>query len=99
MNANLSRKAFCLSLLLSLANTNFAANWPAWRGPLGTGICEEKYLPTTWGKAENVKWRVALPEAGNSTPITWNDRVFLTQAVGERRTLMCFSRADGKVLW
>ncbi|MBI5394381.1 MAG: PQQ-binding-like beta-propeller repeat protein [Verrucomicrobia bacterium] len=83
-------------LLISPA---FAANWPAWRGPLGTGICEEKNCPTKWSATENVKWRVELPERGNSTPIVWSERVFVTQPVGDRRTLMCFNRADGKLLW
>jgi outer membrane protein assembly factor BamB len=77
----------------------FSADWPAWRGPKGTGVTEETGLPTKWSKTENVKWRVALPEPGNSTPVVWGDRVFVTQAVGERRTLMCFARADGKLLW
>jgi outer membrane protein assembly factor BamB len=86
-------------LLIASAAAASAANWPAWRGPLGTGISEEKNLPTTWSKTENVKWRVALPEPGNSTPVVWGDRIFLTQAVGERRTLMCFARGDGKLLW
>jgi outer membrane protein assembly factor BamB len=99
MNTNFPPLAFCFSLLLTLAHTAFPANWPAWRGPLGTGICEEKNVPTTWSKTEAVKWRVALPEPGNSTPIVWNERVFLTQAIGDRRTLMCFNRADGKLLW
>jgi outer membrane protein assembly factor BamB len=93
------RSPFALLLSLALSANTFAANWPAWRGPLGTGICEEKNLPTTWSKTENVKWRVALPEPGNSTPIVWKDRIFLTQAVGDRRTLMCFARVDGKLLW
>ncbi len=89
----------CLALLSLLPLTLHAANWPAWRGPLGTGISEENNLPTKWSKTENVKWRVALPERGNSTPIIWGDRIFLTQAVGEQRTLMCFNRANGKLLW
>lgn len=76
-----------------------AANWPAWRGPLGTGLSDEKNLPVKWSTTGNVKWRVALPEDGNSTPIVWGERVFVTQPVGERRTLMCFNRADGKLLW
>ena len=76
-----------------------AANWPAWRGPLGDGVCEETNLPTHWSATENVKWRTPLPEPGNSTPIAWGDRIFLTQAVGDRRTLMCFRRADGALLW
>jgi outer membrane protein assembly factor BamB len=83
----------------ALLSTSHAENWPAWRGPLGTGICVEKNLPEKWSTTENVKWRVPLPEPGNSTPIVWNDRVFVTQAVGDRRTLMCFDRSGGKLLW
>ncbi len=93
------RSALVALVFLGFAATLPAANWPAWRGPLGTGICDEKNLPTTWSKTENVKWRVPLPEPGNSTPVVWADRVFVTQAVGDRRTLMCFTRADGKLLW
>ena len=89
-----------LSLLcVFAANISFAANWPSWRGLQGTGICEEKNLPVKWSATENIKWRVALPERGNSTPIVWNERVFLTQPVGKERTLMCLNRADGKLLW
>jgi outer membrane protein assembly factor BamB len=89
-----------LPLLLSLIGCNvLAADWPQWRGPAGTGATTETKLPTKWSATENVKWRVALPEPGNSTPIVFGDRVFVTQAVKERRQLMCFSRADGKLMW
>ncbi len=40
-----------------------------------------------------------LPDRGNSTPIVCNDRVFISQAVESRRTVMCFDRRDGKLLW
>jgi outer membrane protein assembly factor BamB len=76
-----------------------AANWPAWRGPSGTGICDEKNLPVRWSATNHVKWRVPLAERGNSTPVVWADRIFVTQPAGERRTLTCFSRAGGKLLW
>ncbi len=76
-----------------------AANWPAWRGANADGISTEKNLPLKWSKDENVRWRVPLPEAGNSTPIVWGNQIFVTQSVGDRRTLMCFNRADGKLLW
>ena len=77
----------------------FAADWPAWRGPTGIGISDERNLPVKWSATENVKWRVPLPEPGNSTPIVWRGRIFVTQAVGERRTVMCFDRTNGKLLW
>ena len=74
-------------------------NWPAWRGPHGTGVCDETNLPVRWSAGSNVQWRVELPERGNSTPIVWGNRVFVTQAIGERRTVMCFDRAEGRLLW
>jgi len=76
-------------------------NWPAWRGPAMTGVAMEKNLPEKWSKTENVRWRIDLPGPGNSTPAVWGDRVFVSQAVqGEnRRTVMCFERGTGKLLW
>jgi len=82
-----------------LAYATRAGNWPAWRGPEGIGTANEKSLPLRWSTTENVRWRVPLPERGNSTPIIWGRRVFLTQAVEQRRTVMCFDRTNGKLLW
>lgn len=77
------------------------ANWPEWRGPHGDGVSNATGLPTSWSTSENIAWKVALPEPGNSTPVTWEDRIFLTQPIDQehRRTLMCFDRNDGKLLW
>jgi outer membrane protein assembly factor BamB len=76
-------------------------NWPSWRGPFGTGVCAEAGLPLKWDQKEGVVWRVPLADRGNSTPIVWGDSVFVTQAVQKdnRRTLMCFDRADGRLRW
>src|SRR2546427_8043163 len=57
-----------------------ADNWPAWRGPDGQGHCAEKDLPLTWSAKENVRWKTPLADPGNSTPIIWGRRIFLTQA-------------------
>lgn len=86
-------------LLFTLTTTALAGNWPGWRGPDGTGVTTETALPLTWSTTENVLWKIALPEPGNSTPIVWGGRIFLTQNVGTRRTLMCLDRQNGKVLW
>ncbi|MBM4073554.1 MAG: serine/threonine protein kinase [Planctomycetes bacterium] len=78
-----------------------ADDWPAWRGASGQGYCTEKNLPLRWSDKDNVKWKIALPHPGNSTPIIWKDRIFLTVANkgGSVRSLMCFDRKDGKQLW
>jgi hypothetical protein len=44
-------------------------------------VCTERNLPTKWSATDNVRWRGALPEPGNSTPIVWGDRIFLTQGL------------------
>jgi outer membrane protein assembly factor BamB len=79
----------------------FAGDWPAWRGPTGQGFSDEKNVPTKWSDKQNVKWKVALEFPGNSTPIIWKDKIFLTQANkdGSVRSLLCLARADGKKLW
>ena len=87
------------AFLVAAAATGLAANWPAWRGPEGMGICSEKGLPMRWSATENVRWKVPLPERGNSTPVVWGERVFVTQAVGNDRLLFCFDRKDGRKLW
>jgi outer membrane protein assembly factor BamB len=89
-----------LTLLLA-TSVCAAADWPAWRGPTGQGFCSEKGVPLKWGPKEKVKWKVELAYQGNSTPIIWRDKVFLTQANkgGSVRSLLCLARADGKLLW
>ncbi|HEX4795660.1 MAG TPA: PQQ-binding-like beta-propeller repeat protein [Humisphaera sp.] len=98
--------AFFLGALTSVVHPSRASaqNWPAWRGPYGTGVSDAKDVkdpPLKWTEKQNVRWRVELPDRGNSTPIVWGDRVFVTQAIEKenRRTLMCFGRTDGKLLW
>ncbi|QOV92017.1 PQQ-binding-like beta-propeller repeat protein [Humisphaera borealis] len=56
-------------------------NWPQWRGPQATGAVAEASPPTTWGEGKNVKWKVALPGEGSSTPIVWDNKLFLLAAV------------------
>jgi outer membrane protein assembly factor BamB len=86
----------CLAAVASLR----ADNWPAWRGPLASGVSTERNLSVTWSATQNVRWKTALPGPGNSTPIIWGDRVFLTQALegGKRRAVLAFDRKTGQKL-
>ena len=87
-------------LLLGCNIPTFAENWPAFRGPDGDGHSHEKNVPVKW-TTDDVRWKVPLPEPGNSTPVIWGDRIFITQATDNstKRAVMCFARADGKLLW
>jgi outer membrane protein assembly factor BamB len=64
-----------------LAEKASAANWPQWRGPGGSGISNEKNLPTEWSPTKNIKWKTAIDGRSHSSPIVWGNKVFLTTAV------------------
>lgn len=90
------------AIILVITTTPLLAdNWPAWRGPRGDGVCDEKGLPLTWSATENVRWKVPMAEPCNSTPIIWGDRIFLTQGLdkGKKRAVLALDRKDGKKLW
>src|SRR6516164_203003 len=88
-------------LLLAPALAGALENWPGWRGPSMNGYCREKNLPTKWSPTENVRWKAPLPAPGNSTPIIWGDRIFITQALdrGKERAVVCFDRKTGNKIW
>ena len=60
---------------------SFADNWHQWRGPNATGVSPTADPPVAWSEDENVKWKVAIEGQGTSTPIIWNDKVFVLTAI------------------
>lgn len=83
---------------ISFGGTSFAENWPQWRGLHNNGISTETHVPIQWSHTENVRWRLPLPGEGASTPVVWEDKIFLTSAEGDALVLMCVS-TEGKTLW
>jgi outer membrane protein assembly factor BamB len=75
--------------------------WPRWRGPSGQGHVVGNGYPDKWSATENVLWKVPVPGNGNSSPIVWGDRLFLTTAYdgGRRLAVLAYRRSDGMLLW
>jgi outer membrane protein assembly factor BamB len=71
--------------LYCVAGSVFAADWPGFRGAKG-GVADEKDLPAEITK-DNVLWKVKLPGAGASSPITAGDKLFLTCYTGYGQTI------------
>jgi hypothetical protein len=89
-------------VVLVLPGSSWAADWPGWRGPTGDGIAPDKKLPIKWSSTENVRWKLDLPGPGDSSPIVWGNRIFITQSLdakGTQRALFCIDRAKGAILW
>ena len=77
-----------------------AKYWSRWRGPSGQGLVEGSGYTDKWSDTENVVWSKNVPGSGNSSPIVWGDRIFLTTAHSSgKRSVLCFNRRDGKLLW
>jgi outer membrane protein assembly factor BamB len=55
--------------------------WPAWRGPLGSGVSPTGNPPLTWSETQNVRWKVPVPGKGTSSPIVWGDKIFFLTAI------------------
>ncbi|MEM1250180.1 MAG: PQQ-binding-like beta-propeller repeat protein [Acidobacteriota bacterium] len=77
------------------------SNWPRWRGPSGQGAVAGDGYVDRWSPTDNVVWSTDVPGRGNSSPIVWGDRLFLTTAEdgGKRRSLLAFDRSDGTLAW
>jgi outer membrane protein assembly factor BamB len=76
-------------------------NWPQFRGPNGDGASSERNLPITWSRSKNVAWKTAIPGEGHSSPVVWEDSIFLTSADHgtNERLLLRLDAVSGKVLW
>ena len=91
-------------LLLSLvlgADPAPSQSWPGFRGD-GSSTSTAKNLPLTWSPTENLAWRTPLPGYGQSSPVVWKDRVFVTAIDGAEKEKLLVVAVDvktGKAAW
>ena len=85
--------SLCLVALRSAGADDFAAarqrNWHHWRGPDADGVAPRAEPPVEWsrenGIEKNIQWKIPVPGEGSSTPIVWEERIFLLTAVKTER--------------
>ncbi|MEZ6068969.1 MAG: hypothetical protein R3C10_01595 [Pirellulales bacterium] len=53
-------------------------DWTSWRGGVQQGTLDVGNGPVHWKADENVRWETAIPGSGHSSPILYNDRVYVT---------------------
>lgn len=92
-----------IPVLLSLvaAAPGGADTWPGFRGD-GSSRTRARNLPVHWSPTENLAWRVGTPGTGQSAPVAWKGRVYVTSVEGdEKETLhvVCYAAVDGRKLW
>ena len=75
--------AFGLVVLGAVA-LSAAENWPAFRGGDSLAVADDDpRLPVTWSTTENVVWKTPIDGLGWSSPVVWDDLIFLTTVVSE----------------
>jgi outer membrane protein assembly factor BamB len=98
----LAKRALGTGLFAAAVATLSADNWPQWRGPALNGVSNEKGLPLKWSPTENIAWKVPMPGRSGSTPIIWEENIFLNVGTADRSgdlELWSLDRNTGRVLW
>ena len=91
--------AFVSSSFAGTAQKSGDAWWPQFRGPNASGLGTGN-PPVQFGPDQNVLWKTPVGP-GLSSPIVWNDRVFLTEfdPANKRLSTLGIDRRTGKILW
>ena len=87
----------CLMMLAPLGVAAAGDRWPEFRGSNGTGLAEDATgLPISWSEKENVRWKTPIHDKGWSSPVVWDNQVWLTTATedGKQRFVVAFMSAD-----
>lgn len=56
-------------------------NWHQWRGPTAAGVASLGNPPVEWSNETNIKWKFQIAGEGSSTPIVWQNQVFVLSAI------------------
>lgn len=90
------------SLILAAGSAPLLAaeRWTQFRGPDGAGLSDSTGLPVEWSESHNIRWKTALPGKAWSSPVVWDDQVWVTNATedGKRLSAVCLSRETGEIL-
>jgi len=76
--------SFCFTTVLS-GQIRIERQWPGYRGYLASGVLDNANLPQTFDfeKMENVRWKTKIPGMGISSPVIWENKLFITTAISE----------------
>ena len=95
-------KALVLILVTMTGHSMSLANeqWSQFRGPEGNGHVKSKSLPMEWSETKNISWKTAIHDRGWSSPVIWNNQIWMTTATkdGKKLFAICVDKMTGKIL-
>jgi len=86
--------------IITFSSVSKGQQWSRYRGPNGQGISYAKNIPVKWTQ-NDYNWKVSLPGGGHSSPVLWDDKVFVTSGDQNKDYgyLLALRASDGKILW
>ncbi len=80
---------------------NGGINYPFFRGTGSRGIVEEEGFPVNWdgSTGQGIKWKIKVNSHGYSSPIIWNEKIFLTGENENSLEVMCYNKMNGDLIW
>lgn len=74
--------------------------WNSFRGPL-CGVSPWTNAPTAWDgpSGKGIMWKTPLKMTGVSSPVIWQERLYMTEGDHQRRTVVAFDPETGQPLW
>ncbi len=76
-------------------------NYPFFRGEGSRGISAGEGFPVEWNgeTGKNIKWKISNPKPGQSSPVIWGDKLFITGAGDGEIAIYCIDKNTGELLW
>ena len=92
----------CILLLITVAScVVIEANeqWSQFRGHFGNGIIKSTSAPINWSENTNIDWKTPIHDRGWSSPVIWNDQIWMTTATkeGNKMYAICVNKLSGKI--
>jgi len=74
--------------------------WNQFRGPNWDGKALVTDPPVEFGETKNIRWKTAIHDKGWSSPVVWNDQIWLTTAREDGRELfaICVDLNSGEII-
>ena len=89
-----------LCILIVAARAGADENWPAFHGPRHNSHSDSTGLPLVWSETENIVWKVPIHDSGWSSPVVWDNQIWLTTATddGKQSYAVCVDRNSGTIV-
>ena len=73
--------------------------WSQFRGHYGNGIIKSTSAPINWSENTNIDWKTPIHDRGWSSPVIWNDQIWMTTATkeGNKMYAICVNKLSGKI--